>query len=140
VFQLYLLTVLTNILVGLALAREFLGSRFGRFSKLTGFADSGGYQIVLAVVSILVGVINLFPIYVGNTAVLGDFLPSLAGIGAGFLLLMEYSRSRKDITKTEGTEATQKTGKISGPFSTIIGICSIIIGILHALIPKAPLF
>jgi len=126
-------------MAGHALARDFLGSRFERFSKYTSFVGSSRYRAVLAVVSILIGLINLFPTYSGNTAVLGDFLPSLAGIGVGIMLLMELSKSRKGAAKTGSAEAAEETEKISGPFSNIVGVCSIIIGLLHAILPRVPL-
>lgn len=139
-FQIYLLTVLTNILAGHALAREFFNSRFEKFSKLTGFVNKSSYRIILGVVSILMGIINLFPVYENSIPVLGNFLPSLAGIGAGVLLLVEPSKSREVTTITKTTEVVEKTGRAFGPFSTIVGIISIIIGILHVLLAKVQMF
>ncbi|CAD7838800.1 hypothetical protein S1OALGB6SA_2358 [Olavius algarvensis spirochete endosymbiont] len=136
-FQLYLLTVLTNILVGFALAREFISARFERFSEHTNFMNNGLYRIVLVAASILIGFINLFSIYPEDIAVLGDLLPSLAGIVAGILLLVDYLRNR--IAKTETTEIAEEVEQNSAPYLSIVGIGSVIIGILHAVFPKAPL-
>lgn len=136
-FQLYLLTVLTNILVGFALAREFISARFERFSEHTNFMNNGLYRIVLVAASILIGFINLFSIYPGDIAVLGDLLPSLVGIVAGILLLVDYLRNR--IAKTETTEIAEEVEQSSAPYLSIVGIGSVIIGILHAVFPTAPL-
>ena len=138
-FQLYLLTVLTTVLAGLALATGFLSDRFERFSDYTDFMGNSVYRIILGAVSILIGIINLFPSYTGDIAILGDLLPSLAGIVTGILLLSEYFSSRKgeDDSKTVGL--ADKVEKISGPYLTIVGIASVIIGILHAVIPRLPL-
>ena len=143
---LYLLTVLTTILLGLALARGFLNRRFEQFSEKTGFVNKGLYRIILGLVSILIGFINLFPTYgdfsnIPDIPVLGELLPSLAGIGGGVLLLLEYSRSRKSIAKAE---ATKPAGEVSPKshlkaYLNIVGLASIIIGILHAVFPKVPL-
>ncbi|MCK5736966.1 MAG: hypothetical protein KAH21_10830 [Spirochaetaceae bacterium] len=138
-FQLYLLTVLTNVLAGLALATGFLSERFERFSDYTDFMGNSVYRIILAAVSLLVGIINLFPTYTDDIAVLGDLLPSLAGIITGILLITEYLSSRKSGNESKTTGLAEKVEKISAPYLTIVGIASVIIGILHAVIPRLPL-
>lgn len=138
-FQLYLLTVLTNVLAGLALATGFLTERFERFSEYTDFMSNSIYRIVLALVSLLIGIINLFPTYSGDIAVLGDLFPSLAGIATGILLLTEYLSSRKNEQVSKTVEIAEKVEKFSGPYLTIVGIASVVIGILHAILPKLPL-
>ena len=97
------------------------------------------YRIILAAVSLLVGIINLFPTYTDDIAVLGDLLPSLAGIITGILLITEYLSSRKSGNESKTTGLAEKVEKISAPYLTIVGIASVIIGILHAVIPRLPL-
>lgn len=138
-FQLYLLTVLTNVLAGLALATGFLTERFERFSEYTDFMSNSVYRIVLALLSLLIGFINLFPTYSGDIAVLGDLFPSLAGIATGILLLTEYMSSRKSEDESKTVELAEKVEKLSGPYLTIVGVTSVVIGILHAILPKLPL-
>lgn len=138
-FQLYLLTVLTNILAGLALASGFLTERFERFSEYTDFMVNPVYRIVLAGVSILIGIINLFTSYPGDIAVIGDLLPSLAGIITGVLLVTEFITSRKTEDEDKATEIAEKVGAFSGPYLTIVGVSSVVIGILHAVLNKLPL-
>jgi hypothetical protein len=139
VFQLYLLTVLTNVLAGLALATGFLSERFERFSEYTDFMGNSVYRIVLAVISLLIGIINLFPTYTGDIAVLGELFPSVAGIVTGILLITEYISTRKGEDESKTAELAEKVEKISGPYLTIVGIASVVIGILHAILPKLPL-
>lgn len=138
-FQLYLLTVLTNVLAGLALATGFLTERFERFSEYTDFMSNTVYRIVLALISLLIGIINLFPTYSGDIAVLGDLFPSLAGIVTGVLLITEYLSSRKNEDESKTVELAEKVEKFSGPYLTIVGVASVVIGILHAILPKLPL-
>lgn len=138
-FQLYLLTVLTNVLAGLALATGFLTERFERFSEYTDFMGNSVYRIVLAALSLLIGIINLFPTYSGDMAVLGELFPSLAGIVTGILLITEYISSRKREDESKTAELAEKVEKFSSPYLTIVGIASVIIGILHAILPKLPL-
>jgi len=126
--------------MGHALAREFVGSRFKRFSGRTGFVNNGPYRMILGVLCVLIGLINLFPVRAGEIAVLGNLLPSLTGIVGGVLLLSEYARSRKSTEKKDKiSEIAEEVEKISSPYLNIFGIGSIIIGVLHAVFPKVPL-
>ena len=138
-FQLYLLTVLTNVLAGLALATGFLTERFERFSEYTDFMANSIYRIILGIVSLLIGIINLFPSYDGDIVILGDLFPSIAGIATGVLLLAEFFGSRKSEAENKTAELAEKVEKFSGPYLTIVGIASVIVGILHAILPKLPL-
>jgi len=139
VFQLYLLTVLTNILAGHALASGFLDTRFKRLSKHTSFAKNGLYRIILGTVSVLVGIINLFPNYPGDIAILGDLLPSAGGIAGGILLWTDYIRSRKSVAQTKTAEVAEKIEKISVPYLNVIGLLLVLIGILHAVFVQVSL-
>jgi len=132
VFQLYLFTVLTNILAGHALASGFLNARFKNASKHTGFAKNGLYRMILGAVSVLIGIINLFPNYPGDIAILGDLLPSIGGIAGGILLWAEYIRDRRSVAKTKTTEIAEKVDKVSAPHLNVIGLSLVLIGILHA--------
>jgi hypothetical protein len=138
-FQLYLITVLTTVLSGLALASAFLSERFERFADYSDFMGNTGYRVVLGAVSIFVGIANLFPTYEGDIPVAGDLLPSLAGMVTGVLLIAEYVNSRKTDDSTISGELAGKVERISAPYLSIIGVSSVIIGVLHAVMPRLPL-
>ncbi|PIE04797.1 MAG: hypothetical protein CSA76_02330 [Spirochaetales bacterium] len=134
--QIYLLTVLTTILAGLALAGEFLTKRFERYSEYTDFMANPVYRILLGAMTILIGIINLFPNYEGNVLILGDLLPSLIGIAGGILLIAEFLSKQKETEVKKAAELAEKVEKFSSPYLTIVGISSVLIGILHAILPK----
>ncbi len=139
-FQLYLLTVLTNVLAGMALAGGFLSERFERFSEYTNFMENRIYRLVLGGLSILIGIINLFSTYDGNAAVIGNLLPSLAGIATGVLLIAEFFSAGESDEPNKATEIAGKVGTFSGPYLTIVGVASVVIGILHAVLNQLPVF
>ena len=138
-FQLYLLTVLTNILAGLALAGSFLTERFERFADYTDFMSNTIYRVILGVVTLLVGLINLFNTYPGDIPVLGDLFPSLSGIVAGTLLIVAFVNKRRVDNANKASDLAEKLEKISAPYLAVVGIASVIIGVLNALVPKLPL-
>ena len=138
-FQLYLLTVLTTILSGAALASGFLSERFERFSEYTEFMANTVYRVILGSLSILIGFINLFKTYEGDIGVLGELFPSLAGLTAGILLLVEFVNARRGEDESKAAEIAGKVGSFSGPYLTIVGVAAVVIGVLHAILPKLPL-
>ena len=138
-FQLYLLTVLTTILAGSALASGFLSERFERFSDYTEFMANPVYRVILGSVSILIGIINLFKTYEGDIAVLGELFPSIAGVVTGLILLAEFVNKRREDDEGTAAEIAGKVGKFSGPYLTVIGISTVVIGVLHAILPRLPL-
>lgn len=138
-FQLYLLTVLTTILAGSALASGFLSERFERFSEHTEFMANTVYRVILGSLTILIGIINLFKTYEGDIAVLGELFPSIAGIVTGLILLAEFINKRREDDDTKTAEIADKVEKFSGPYLTVIGVATVVIGVLHAILPKLPL-
>ena len=139
-FQLYLLTVLTTILSGSALASGFLSERFEKFADFTEFMANSTYRVILAVVSLLVAVINLFKTYPGDIGVLGELFPSLAGLVTGILLLAEFISARREEENVSKTaEIAGKVGRFSGPYLTVVGVAAVVIGVLHAVLPRLPL-
>ena len=139
-FQLYLLTVLTTILSGAALASGFLSERFERFSEYTEFMANTVYRVILGSLSILIGIINLFKTYEGDIGVLGELFPSLAGLATGVLLLVEFVNARRgEEDESKAAEIAGKVGSFSGPYLTVVGVAAVVIGVLHAILPKLPL-
>lgn len=139
-FQIYLLAVIVNILAGMALSGSFLNRRISWFSEYMDFMNNASYRVILGIVNFLVAIINLFRIYPGDIPVIGDFLPSLAGFITGIILVVEFIvGSRTKDAATENTGFFERVNLFFKPYTTVIGISSIVIGILHALLPRIPL-
>jgi len=139
-FQLYLLTVLTNILAGMALSSDFFSEKFPQFSDYIGYMSNNVYRMVLAVVSIIIGIANFFPVYEGDIAFFGKLLPALAGITAGLLLLVDFVQKKGGAKAGKTAELADKVEQLSKPYITVVGIVVVIIGVLHAVIPTVPVF
>jgi hypothetical protein len=67
----------------------------------------------------------------GDIPVLGDLLPALAGGAAGFTLLLEFYRSHTTVMN-ETLDKLEATFLKNG---FLVGIFSMITGIIHFLIP-----
>jgi len=136
--QLYLLTVLSTVLTGVALAVDFLAKRYEGIAGNINFTKNAGFRLILGVVAILVGFVNLFKTYENDIAIIGDLLPSLAGLLGGILLISGYVSSHKADDSSESGGLAGKVERFSAPYLTIIGVSSVIIGILHAILPRLP--
>ncbi len=134
-FQLYLLTVLTNVLAGLALSNGFLSKKFTRFSEYMDFMMNKPYRVIVGVLSLIVAIINLFRTYPGDIPVISELLPSLTGIVAGILLIVEFKDSSLIEEAGKSVEVMEKVQKFSKPYLTIVGLLALLAGILHAVIP-----
>jgi hypothetical protein len=139
-FQLYLLTVLANILAGLTLSSTYFSEKFPQFSDFSGFMSNQTYRLILAIISIIVGIANIFPTYEGDIVFFGELLPFIAGVTAGILLLVDFVSTRQDLNMGKTAEIADKVERISKPYLTIVGIIVVIIGMVHALIPQVPVF
>lgn len=141
-FQVYLLTVVTNVLAGLALANGFLQQRFDRFADYTGFMANKVYRVVLGAITFLIGIITLFQAYPNQGVIIGDLLPALSGLITGFLLVAEFVAKRGDSDAASDPAAglAKKVESFSGPYVAIVGLAAVVLGVLHALVgPSAVL-
>ena len=95
--QIYFLSIVINLIVGIVLVRDILLEKFPSFGKL--LADVGEadiFRLVGGIAATLVGILKLFEVGPAQTIFIGDLFPALAGMAAGKTLLSEYFR-KKDL-------------------------------------------
>jgi len=128
--QLYLLSIILNGLIGF-----FFVFEDAMESNSTGksFRSSWGFRFVLGILAAITGVLKILSPM--KTAILGDLLPALAGIIAGYILIFGFYRENSTKTGAEG-----KFDRIGDTFLSnkkIVGIALLIISLLHFLFPTA---
>ncbi len=138
--QLYLLTVLTNVLAGLTLASGFLSRKIARFSDYSDFMMNPIYRVILGGLSLFIAIFNLINTHPGDTAFIGDLFPSLTGIAVGVILIAEFWNVHSGKSSGKGKTMVERIQSFSKPYLTIIGLVAVGIGILHAVIPSMTLF
>jgi hypothetical protein len=132
--QFYLLSVFANIVAGLTLAGDYLGERVAFLASFKNLRGNRAAQIVIGVIALCVGVITLFVRAPGDTVpIVGDLLPSLAGIAMGLTLLVESFRQQVD---SRGPQA-EKLSKALMSYRVPAGIAGVSIAVLHFLFPAA---
>ena len=127
--QLYFLSVVLNALAGYILIAgdgvlEFK-SDFSLKNETT--------RLVVGILSAITGFMKILSVVEGDVPVIGDLVPAATGFLCGFILLVEYYRSRSSL---ETQDSKGKIDKILLTNKKIIGTAALIAAALHFLFPK----
>jgi hypothetical protein len=129
--QFYFLSILANLLAGLALASDYLADRFTGFAP---YAELFNRRNVRTTVGIAAFVIGFFKLLIPvDVPVVGDLLPALAGLAMGAALVVGLIRERSE------TPADRASGfeKVVMTYRIPLGFAGLAIAVLHFLLPKA---
>jgi len=132
-YQIYLLSVLTNVLAGVALSvggmdeKLHLSSVFNRE-----LMQNDGFRLGLGIVTFVVGFFKLLSVSEGDVPVVGDILPAISGLVLGMILLLQYYRGRSNVS----SPFVDTIDNIFGKNSAVFGTVGILIGILHFLLHR----
>ncbi|MCL1818087.1 MAG: hypothetical protein FWG35_04090 [Spirochaetaceae bacterium] len=95
-YQIYFLSIVINLIVGIVLARDILMEKFPAFGKLLDdIGEADIFRLAGGIAAAVVGLLKLLAVSPGETLIIGDLFPALAGIAAGKTLLSEYFRKKK---------------------------------------------
>lgn len=131
--QIYFLSVLTNLLSGLALSSEHYSERFPGFAAVRDFfIGKPGLRVTIGVVSFLTGFLKLLTVTKGDVPVIGDLLPALSGLFLGVGLLFDRYKERSTVE----SKSLETADKILLRHKSIYGSVGIVIALLHFLMPR----
>jgi hypothetical protein len=126
--QFYFLSVFLNALTGYALA----GGEEGELGVRGGFSLSDEtVRLVLGILCMVTGLLKLLSPAEGGLPILGDLVPALIGLFAGFVLVFEYYRSH-------ATLESDQADRLHEGFSRnkkLLGFITVICAVLHFLFP-----
>ncbi|MBU0928001.1 MAG: hypothetical protein KKA67_09650 [Spirochaetes bacterium] len=127
--QFYLLSVILNIVAGYALVSFQTEPKGTKFDGIREYLKDGTLRLVLGILCTAVGFFKLLTVMRGDIPVVGDLVPSLAGMASGFSLLLEFYKTNSNVTTT----ALEKIDSILVGNRRIVGIVSIVSGVVHFL-------
>ena len=134
--QLYLLSIILNGLIGFLL---ILGDTIEVASQEKGFKlflSSWGFRLVLGILAAITGILKFLSPISNTTPILGDMLPALAGLAAGFTLVFGFYRENS--TKSDSAGGTlDRIGDTFLQYRKVLGISLLVISVLHFLFPTA---
>lgn len=156
--QVFFLSILFNVIAGLVLlktkgdaaSKETLDdTKIEDKSKKTKFLDnvnktlSGNeflgnktFVLVIGILTLLTGVLKLFCVAKGGLLILGDLFPSIAGISAGFAILLNYYLSSS--TTENNLPRFLQVVFIDNIYW--VGIAAIAVAFLHFIMPGVLFF
>jgi hypothetical protein len=101
--QFYFLSVLFNALTGYILGIEQKEDEDSLEEGIKFSFRNGTFRLVLGVLTMITGLLKLLSSTRGDIPVIGDIIPAIAGLGAGFILVFEYYNTRSALN-TEKSE------------------------------------
>ncbi|MFW6313666.1 MAG: hypothetical protein ACOC2N_07265 [Spirochaetota bacterium] len=126
--QFYLLSVLTLLVGGALAASDFLSERMSSFSLLADFAERRSVMLTVGILTAVVGVMKFFVRAPGDTVrVVGDFLPAIAGIATGGVILIGQAKRRSVV----GEELSPPPAHSLVDYRNPIGLAGVLVGLLH---------
>ncbi len=133
--QLYFLSIVLNITSGCALASDYLADRSTVFTNMRDFFKASHVlKITLAVLTFIVGFFKFISVTKGDTPVVGDFFPAICGLIGGTTLFLDYYR---ESSTSFNSQFVETLNRVFLDHKSIVGIGSIIIGLLHFIFPQA---
>ena len=132
--QLYLLSIVFNGLTGFLLMMGELGETKTVESSIKFSPFGGGFRLILGILTTLTGMLKLLS-PVEKMPILGDFLPAVAGIAAGFILIFSFYREHS--TKIDKDGKLDRIGDFLLQYKKVAGISLLVISGLHFFFARA---
>jgi len=137
-FQLYFLSILCNGLAGFLISYgDSFNVGYGEGGAKP-YSESGSFRLVLGILAAATGFLKLLaPVKV---PILGDLVPAIAGLAAGFLLLYGFHRARISANGNGddgGAGRLDVVGDVLLRHRKPIGIACMAAAALHFLFPTA---
>ncbi len=128
--QFYLLSVICNLMAGMTLAFDAILKKAPKLSGLEDILSTRKGKLATGLSALLVGFITLF-VPADSTLILGDLIPSLAGMAMGIALLFEVFRQDAVFPSESGEKADRP------PFAyrTTLGLIGMAVAVLHFFLP-----
>lgn len=155
--QIFFLSIIFNFIAGLILLRTKVNataespdnSKIEDKTKKTNFLDNVNktlgenellgnktFVLVIGILTLLTGVIKFFCVAKGGLLILGDLFPAVAGIAAGFAILLNYYLS----SATTENHLPKVLQLIFIDNIYWVGIAGIAVALLHFIMPGVLFF
>lgn len=131
--QFYLLAVCLNIAGGLILSAEFFSGKIPFAATMKeAVEEKQAWRVIFVILVLFTGLFKILSVTKGDVPVVGDLLPALSLILIGISLLSGFIADKSETEETP----VHKINSVLVPNSHIIGVSSIVVGILHFLFPS----
>jgi hypothetical protein len=137
--QIYFLSIVFSGLAGFLFVFADLseGDSAGNDAKFSSIGS--GFRLIIGILAAVTGILKLL-LPMGEegktgTPILGDLLPALAGLIAGFMLIFGFYRERSP--GVDSDEKINHFGEVALHYKKAVGIALLAVALLHFLFPSA---
>ncbi|GHU73444.1 hypothetical protein FACS189450_13240 [Spirochaetia bacterium] len=131
--QFYFLSILFNAGAGFVLVNEGTDVENSIESSLKFSLRNETFRLVLGILTMATGLLKLLSSTQGDLPIIGDMIPAVTGLAAGFILLFGYYQGRSVIDDDKNT----RLGEIVSKNRKWIGFAAMAAAALHFLFPQA---
>jgi len=135
--QFYLLSIVINGLVGFLLVFGDIIEGDSTANGLKLFLSSWGFRLVLGILAAITGILKFLSPIDNKIPILGDFLPALGSLAAGFILIFSFYRENSAKSSDNEEGKLDRIGDMFLHYRKAIGIALLVIAALHFLFPRA---
>ena len=128
-YQIYFLSIIINLIVGIILARNIVAGRFpsvGKFLEEIGTAKA--FRLGGGIAAVAVGILKLLLVPADDVLIVGDIFPALASMFAGTALLSKYFQEK---TPSPLSPRMSRVADFFVSNKQIFGIAAITAAVLH---------
>ncbi len=129
--QFYFLSIVTNLLGGLALLTDAFEEKAAFVAGYKVYMARPAFKLTVAFVTLISGIFKLLSVTYGDVRVVGDLFPALTGVLIGWILLLEYYRERTTVS----SDTLITLEKIFVKNKSAFGIAGVIAAVLHFFLP-----
>ncbi|WP_304242177.1 hypothetical protein [Gracilinema caldarium] len=133
--QFYFLSIICNALAGYALITDS-EAKSSIFDGIRSYVLDETFRLVLGVLTMVVGFFKILSVIRGDIPVIGDLLPAITGLSAGFSLLFEFYKTRSTVID----EQVEKIESFLATNRKWVGYAALVSAGAHFLFPTVLFF
>lgn len=127
-YQIFFLSIVTNIAAGVALAWDRLDGTVHEGKALNAeLFHHSGFRLGLGLVTFVMGFLKLLSVSPGDVPVVGDLFPAITGMLCGFALAFQYYQERVEVMSS----TAQSLDRVFGRHAATLGFLAIAAAVLH---------
>jgi uncharacterized membrane-anchored protein len=130
--QFYFLSVLFNAAAGYVLVMDEKTQDGGVTTGPYFFLDNDTIRLILGILTLISGLLKLLSAIQGDIPVIGDLLPAIMGLIAGFILIYEYYHTKTELE----LKNSEILDRILLKNKKWVGFVAVASAILHFLFPS----
>jgi len=127
-YQIYFLSILANIVAGIAIGFDRIDERLRLHAVFNPeLFHHTGFRLAMGLITFVVGFLKLLSVTPGDVAVVGDLLPALMGMVMGAVLVFQYYQERVSVRSA----TIESLHGFVERYAAAIGTIGIFIAVVH---------